>query len=231
MTFLSHRRDVAGQLLVCALACLLALLFLTQAPPTQARAAGFGYATQAKLLNQLGLYRGVSVDEFVPDLGASLNRQTGVVMLLRMFGLEAAAEAIDDPHPILARFGDAAAIAPWAAKAVAYGVENGLIVGLSDGIFGPQVALNGKAYCTLILRQLGYTPNYENAAAELADCGGLTVRQAVEFTSKAMTRDDLVGISYGALAARYADGPRVIDRLVELGVLTPEQVERSYIAP
>jgi hypothetical protein len=209
------------------LVCFLAAIVLTQCMPQTAIAAGFMYHAEAQVLNDLGLYRGISLEKFVPDLGSPLSRQTGVVMLLRIFGLEAAAEEISDPYPVLARFGDAAAIAPWAAKAVAYGVKNGLIIGSTDGTFGPQAALNAKAYCTMILRQLGFTPNYDNAPAELADRGGLSATQAVTLTSKAMLRDDLAGISYGALSARYRDGTVVIDHLVELGVLTREQVDRT----
>ncbi|MBU7007212.1 hypothetical protein [Phosphitispora fastidiosa] len=47
------------------------------------------YGSEAQTLNDLGLYNGVSTTTFDPDLGSALNRETGVVMLLRIFGLEA----------------------------------------------------------------------------------------------------------------------------------------------
>jgi hypothetical protein len=207
------------------LTSLLILLLLMQAPGTAS--AAFRYSAEAHVLYDLGLYRGISLETFVPDLGSPLNRETAVVMLLRTFGLEAAAEQVANPYAILSRFADGNKVSPWAAKAVAYGVEKGLIVGLPDGWFGPQIAINAKAYCTLILRQLGFTPDYDNAPAELAGRGGLTPMEAVMFASKGLIRDDLVGISYGTLSALYADGTRVIDRLVERGVLTKARVERA----
>lgn len=223
---MTHRATPRYSWVRMILTSLLILLLLMRLPGT-AFSAGFRYSAEAHVLYDLGLYRGISLDRFEPDLGSPLNRETAVVMLLRIFGLEAAAEEIVKPYAILSRFADGAKVSPWAAKAVAYGVEKGLIVGLPDGWFGPQIAINAKAYCTLILRQLGLTPNYDNAPAELAGRGGLTAMEAVMFQSKGLIRDDLVGMSYGALRALYADGTRVIDNLVERGVLTRARVERA----
>jgi hypothetical protein len=194
---------------------ILVLLVLLMTPSGAFAAGSFSYEAEAQVLNDLGLYKGISETEFNPDLGSALNRETGVVMLLRIFGLQDEAEAITDADATLAKFSDVATISSWAKNAVAYAVKNGLVKGMTDSTFGPKAALNGKAYSTLILRQLGYTPDYANAPAELADKGGLSVSEAVKFTEKSLIKDDLIGISYGALKAEYSDGPTVIEKLVE----------------
>lgn len=213
---------------------LIVLLLIAVSAPVMA-SASYSYETQAQTLNSLGLYDGISDTSFDPDLGTALNRETGVIMLLKLFGLDAEAEAMTDAETdaALANFSDADSIASLAKSSVAYAVKNGLVNGLPDGTFAPKANLNGKAYCTLILRQLGYTPDYNNAPAELADKGGLTPAQATLFSGKALIKDDLVGISFGALSAKEQDGGTVIDTLVaadvadeavavDAGLLVPE---------
>ena len=200
--------------------------------PAFAAAPAYSYSAEAQVLNDLGLYKGISDTSFDPDLGTALDRETGVVMLLRIFGLEDQALAISDASSVLAKFSDASSIAAWAKNDVAYAVQNGLVLGLPDGTFGPAVALNGKAYATLIMRQLGFTPDYANAPAELAEKGGLNPTEAVKFTDKNLVKDDLVGISYGALKATDKDGKKVIDSLVESGVVAEAAAtDAGLVAP
>ncbi|MDD4390467.1 MAG: S-layer homology domain-containing protein, partial [Eubacteriales bacterium] len=182
-------------------------------------AEDFNYTAEAQKLNDLGLYKGVSTTTFDPDLGTVLNRETGVVMLLRIFGLASEIETITDADVTLAKFSDAAKIPSWAKNAVAYAVKNGLVQGYPDGTFGPKSALNAEAYCTLILRQLGYTPDYNNAPSELADKGGLTSEKATKFAGKKLIKDDLVGISFSALSAADKNGKKLIEHLVEKKVV------------
>jgi len=187
----------------------------------------FSYEAEAQTLNDLGLYNGISETTFDPDLGAALNRETGVVMLLRIFGLEEEASALTNAETdaILAQYSDADSIASWAKTYVAYAVANGLVRGLPDGTFAPQANLVGKAYCTLILRQLGYEPNYDSAAAELVDVGGLTTTQAIVFSGKALIKDDLVGISFGSLSAVDSDGSTVIEQLLADNIVDERAAE------
>lgn len=188
------------------------------------------YSDEAQKLYDLGLYKGISTEVFNPDLGSTLNRETGVVMLLRIVGLEKAALDMSaaDVTEALSKFKDAKDISPWAKNQVAYGVKNGLIVGTTETTFGPKASLDSKAYCTLILRQLGYTveagAQYDAAAATLQEKGGLTAEQAADYANKSpLIKDDLVGISYGALKAVDKDGKALFDKLIEAGVFTAEQ--------
>ena len=198
------------------LAAALAVVFVL---PVMAADATYTYTAEAQKLHDLGLYNGISSTSFDPDLGTALDRQTGVVMLLRLFGKDAEANAMSDAvaDAVLSKFSDAGSIAGWAKKSVAYAVVNGLVGGLPDGTFGPTLNMNGKMYATLIMRQLGYTPDYSNAPAELADKGGLTSDQAKVLSDKALNKDDLVGISYSSLSAVDAQGNKVIENLIAAG--------------
>ena len=160
---------------------------------------GFNYRAEAQKLNDLGLYNGISATTYNPDLSALLDRETGVVMLLRIFGLESEAEAITDANAILAKFSDASKISGWAKKAVAYAVKKGLVRGNTDGTFGPKATMKAEAYGTLILRQLGYNPDYGNALSELVDKGILPAEDAAKFAGKQLRKDDVVGLSFGCL--------------------------------
>ena len=133
----------------------------------------YTYEGEAASLNVLGLYKGINESYFDPDLGSNLDRQTGVVMLLRMFGQEDEAKSLtyERANSILSKFRDAGSIADWSKKQVAYAVERGYVKGYSDdSTFRPVTALNGKAYCSLILQQLGYNGDfqYDRAATKLS---------------------------------------------------------------
>lgn len=188
----------------------------------------FSNAAEAKVLNDLGLYKGTSPTEFKPDLGGSLDRQTGVVMLLRLFGQETAALQLSDAETetALAGFKDAGTIPSWAKKYVAYAVQNQLAKGLPDGTFAPKAPLNGKAYSTLILRQLGYSDdfNYNDAATFLSSKGGLTAAQSAAVNSNApLIRNDLIGMSFGALQAKPKNtDSTVLQALIASGIISKD---------
>ncbi|WP_265447800.1 Ig-like domain-containing protein [Acetivibrio straminisolvens] len=192
-------------------------------------ADSFSYEKEAEELYKLGLYKGTSETEYVPNLEGKLDRQTGVVMLLRLFGQED--EALEIPMEeaaatLAAKFSDAADIADWAQRQVAYAVEKGYVKGYPDGTFGPNADLNGLAFCSLILQQLGYDGDfvYDEAAYKLQQFGGLTEEQAKIFNSKeGINRDSMVGIAYSALQAVYKEtGKTVIEVLVENGNVDKE---------
>lgn len=186
---------------------------------------GFRYESKAQTLNDLGLYHGISKDGFDPDLGSALNRETGIVMLIRLFGLEKEASSITNADEILSKFSDASEISAWAKNVVACAVQKGLVVGYPNGAIGAKQPLNGKAYCSLILRQLGYTPNYHQAPSDLAAKGGILPEAALLYTNKDLIKDDLVGISYGCLKTDDIRGKSVLENLVALGVVDNTRVE------
>nr|MBP7176504.1 S-layer homology domain-containing protein [Thermoclostridium sp.] len=160
------------------------------------------YENEAGQLNKAGLYNGISKEKFDPDLRSALDRQTGVIMLLRMFGQEDEALLLSDAdaNAKLAKFTDGGTVAAWAKKQVAYAVDKGLVKGIEikgKFYFQPSAPLVGKAYALLILQQLGYSGdfNYNESLTELANGGGLTAIQAVSF-DKALIKDEVVGMTY-----------------------------------
>ena len=184
--------------------------------------SSFKYEEEAKDMYDLGLFLGESETEYVPNLGELLSRETGAVMLLRIFAQEDEALEMseEDADAKLADFKDGATVANWAKKQVAYATEKGYIKGYPDGPFAPKEALNGKAYCSLVLQLLGYDGdfNYHTAATSLSEVGGLTSAEAAIFNSNdPINRDSLVGISYGALKANFKDSEEtLIQKLVRL---------------
>ncbi|WP_010681369.1 Ig-like domain-containing protein [Acetivibrio cellulolyticus] len=199
-------------------------------------AATYSYEKEANELNTIGLYKGIDEKVFNPDLGASLDRQTGVVMLLRIFGQEdeALKLSMEQADTMLAKFKDAGTIAEFAKRQVAFAVEKGIVKGYAaDSTFRPAAALNGKAYSSLILQQLGYDGDfdYKTAATKLSEIGGLTATQASAYNSDAgIIKDDLVGISYGTLEAKFkADGVKLIKSLITSGDVKVDDLKKTEI--
>ena len=67
-------------------AFLLIYCTLIAAVPQSMAETPYTYEPEAWLLHRLGLYTGTSAEVFIPDLGAKLDRQIGVALLLNFFG-------------------------------------------------------------------------------------------------------------------------------------------------
>lgn len=175
---------------------------LVLGPVFQFPAGAFMYEQEARELHDLGLLNGTETPIFNPDLAAAVDRETGVVMILRLLDLEEAALAMpaEQVETILSRFSDASEISSWARSSVAYAVANGLVAGLPNKTFGPHLPLTGNAYCTLILRQLGFQPDYQLGAVQLGQMGVLTVEQMEGLGPQELNKDYLVGISFEVLS-------------------------------
>lgn len=215
-----------------AITALLAVAIVSSITVMPASASTFIYEKEANALYELDLYKGINESWFDPDLATALDRQTGVVMLLRMFGQEEEAKKLtkEKANSILSKFRDSGSIADWSRKQVAYAVDKGFVKGYSeDSTFRPSTGLNGKAYCSLILQQLGYDGDfqYDKAASKLSEIGGLTSIQGNLFNSNAtLIKDSLVGISYGALKAKYkSNGEKLIKVLIDKGVVSAQKAK------
>lgn len=165
-------------------------------------AASYVYEDEAQTLYDLDLYAGTSTSSFVPDLGASLTRAQGAVLVLKMFNLLDEAYKVDAATvaETLAAFKDAKSIPTWADEAVAYAVTKGIISGRTNGNFDPSGKLKAKDFAMMVLKKLGYESAYATAADKLAEVGGLTIDN-----EKDLLRDDVVGMIYNTLDVSYAD--------------------------
>jgi hypothetical protein len=225
------------------LAVALTIAMMTLAIAPVAVFANSEYSDEAQSLYELGLYKGLSENEFVPDLDSTLDRQTGAVMLLRMFGLEEEALLLsyDEARAILAqKFSDANEVAEWAVRQVAYATEQGVIAGFPGGTFGPTLLLTGRQYLALTLNMLGYDQELRDrgfdASGELFyEVSEITISQELSFDQpNAIQKSVLVGISFEALKSNLADGSGTLaEKLVREGVLAPEAAQSAgvYVAP
>jgi hypothetical protein len=184
----------------------------------------------AKMLYDLGLYKGLSDIEYQPDLQSTLNRQTGATMVLRLFGREADALEMDEAEArqiLSEKFTDADEIATWAVRQVAYAVQYGVISGFPDKTFQPKGLLSGRQYCTLVLKLLEYQDfTFEQAGQKFAEVAGLTPDEQTTFDANgAIKKEVLVSISTKALDAK-ADGASttLLEELVTIGSLNAEVV-------
>jgi len=219
------------------LAVLLALTMVLSIMVVPAFAAeSLEYEDEAKVLYDLGLFKGKSATEFVPDLESRLERQDGVALVLRLFNLDTEAEKMSESEAkalLAEKFTDADEIAAWAVKYVAYAVKNEIVNGRPDGKFAPKDPLLGKEYAKMILAQLGqYDPNnFQTACADLAAISNLSSAEAIKFNDKILIRDDVVGISFASLAGEYADGSTVIAKLAAANAeLKAKAIELGLIA-
>jgi len=108
------------------------LLVTSFALPVRAKAGiRYRHETEAWILNRLGLFAGASVNSFFPDLGAQMDRQIGITLLLNFFGKRSEVEKLsaNETDKILNTFIDEHKISFWARPYLAYAVKNGSVVG------------------------------------------------------------------------------------------------------
>lgn len=171
------------------------------------------YEDEAKVLYDLGLFKGTSTTSYVPNLEARLERQEGAILVLRLFGLEDEANKLTEAEAkaiLENKFSDASAIGAWAVKGVAYAVQRGIIDGRPDGKFAPKDPLLGKEYSKMILAELGQPYDFQTSSADLAAISNLSAAEAIKFNDKILIRDDVVGISFATLSATYVNGKTVL---------------------
>ena len=184
----------------------------------------------ADTLYTLGLVNGVTSGGYA--LEAPATRAQAAVLLVRLAGAEEAAQSASGARA----FSDVPA---WAAPAVRYGSQMGWILGAGGTSFAPDQAITANAWCTFLLRMLGYS----DESGDFAVSSAALFAQRIGLTSQAysgtLTRGELFEIAAGALSFPYRDGSgTIIARLVEngscsqaaanaLGLLTPELTARQ----
>ncbi|MBE6724966.1 MAG: S-layer homology domain-containing protein [Ruminococcaceae bacterium] len=126
---------------------LLAIAMLFCFLPTAVNARYIGVEeSQAQALKSLGLFKGVSDNNF--DLERPATRVEAIVMLIRLIGYEEEALAVHRWHP----FTD---VPNWADDYIGFAYNEGLANGISDTEFGTGT-VSSAMYLTFALRALGY---------------------------------------------------------------------------
>ena len=166
----------------------------------------------ARDLQSLDLFRGVAPSNL--ELDRAPTRAEALVMLIRLLGVEEAAQASSYDHP----FTDADM---WARNYIGFAYEHGLTTGTTATTFSPNAAASAQMYVTFALRALGF----DDAA------GDFTFANALDFGMQnfiwdplledgTFTRGHMVAVSYLTLGAPMANEPFwLIDVLVAEGAV------------
>ena len=101
----------------------------------------------ADALNQLGLFLGTGTSYALDD---NLTREQGIVLLVRMLGMERKAMSGSWKHP----FPD---VPEWVSPYVGFAYEEGLTNGISATEFGGGLVMTDQMFLTLCLRAIGYS--------------------------------------------------------------------------
>lgn len=162
---------------------------------TTASAASMDESTaHADTLVALNLFKGTS-DGYALDGQAS--RIQGLVMTLRLLGLEDEALAYEKPCP----FTD---VPTWAQCYAAYAYDNGLTKGSGVNTFSPDADLAARDYITFLLRGLGYDDaagdfSWSTAIEFAAQLGMIDTASVTTLNGKTLQRAGMVDLSYTAL--------------------------------
>lgn len=206
-------------------AVLCALALLVSAVPAASALEGES-SRAADTLAALNIVRGDYA------LNAPATRAHAAVLLVRLAGAGSKAAPITSRSPYYA--------APaYARSSIAYAAGQGWITSLSAQSYRPDAPVTADAWCSMLLRMLGYSDkagdfNPSGAAAFARRIGLLT-----QSLSGPLTRGQLFQSMRDALSFSYKDGSATVaERLVEqgavsratanaLGLLTPELTARQ----
>ncbi|MCC8089944.1 MAG: trypsin-like peptidase domain-containing protein [Oscillospiraceae bacterium] len=209
----NHAKKLLSVLLLAAL-----LGSLMVAPVS---AANVSAAEAISTLETLDLVEGDG-DGFSPERSAT--RAEAVVMLLRLLGLESAAESAALKSP----FTDGG----WADCYLAYAYQNGLVRGASATWFNSSGSITASEYLTMVLRALDYTEGTDftfTGCVAFAEEIGLT--HAEYSGSETLLREDLALISYTALTLKpKGSSRRLIEQLYLDGVVTADALASTRLA-
>jgi len=213
------RKRIPAFLLACAL-----VMSLLTAPAAASGSSAESTAHADKLVS-LHLFRGTSGGY---NLDAAPTRLQGLIMLIRLLGLEDEALACADPNP----FTD---VTGTGDRYAAYAYANGLTKGTSETTFTPSRTLSAKNYTTFLLRALGYDDGAGDFAAGqalpfAAAAGLMTPEAGSALDSISMNRGDLVDLSFAALTCKMKGGAQTLaEKLRDDGVFTAAEGEAAGV--
>ena len=176
------------------------------------------YQKEADALNQLGLFRGTDNGY---QLEKTFTRAEGAAMLVRLLGTEE--EALRAVHDTCA-FEDVKE--HWSKPYVLYCFEHNITKGTGKDTYSPDDKMSGEEFISLVLRSLGY----ENVNPDNADIAAskfcLAESQKIkEILTGEFVRDKMVFVAYQALLVKDTEGTALIDRLIEMNVISKKEAQ------
>ena len=144
------------------------------------------YTAEAESLQSEGLLRG---NEKGLDLLKPLTRIEATAMLVRAMGYE------NIPTSDTSYFADIQSD-NWGAKYANIAKDKGIAAGVGDGMFAPDEMITASQFATLILRNMGESPDWQTAINTFVERGLITSEQAEKMDL--FTRGDMAKIIYEA---------------------------------
>lgn len=184
------------------------------------------YGSMAAALDEMGLFRGAGARTGY-NLEAGASRAEGLVMFLRVLGLEDEALAYQGGCP----FADVPA-SHWAERYVAYAQARGLTTGTGPDRFSPDEAITCQQYGTFLLRALNYREKtdfrYDTALTDLANLGLFSDAEISSLSAGRFRRYQMVYLSYRALfGADQESGRLLMNRLTYDGSVDTAALARG----
>ncbi len=199
-----------------AISLLLSLCLAAALLACPAGAASTQQQNRADALNSLHLFLGTGTAKGY-DLDSNLNRNQGVILLVRILGKEQETENGGFTHP----FTDVPA---GAAGAVAYAYSNHIVNGYTATAFGGSDTMSDTQFLALVLRALGYTDKGD--APDFAYAESRTFAQQLGLVTSAehdaaFTRGDVVEVVWNALNTKLKGQEKTLaQQMMEQGVFT-----------
>jgi len=175
------------------------------------------YYDMGKTLYDLGLFSGVSANEYSPNLEGDMNRQEAMKMIVSALGWEPAAE---EENPFVD-------VSDWAKPYVARAYKEGIALGTvpEQSIFGAKDSVSKIQLLTFYLRALGYESTYAYDNAErLGEITGIS--ENLSGKKENLKRYDLVAVTYDTLMATKEDKAlTIIEELALEGVVEEDKAK------
>jgi len=189
------------------------------------------YVEAAEVLAALGVIEGMPDGSFDPN--GTLTRAQAATIIVRLLKAEDLAKASE------ATFTDVAAN-HWAADAIGYCAEQGIIDGYGDGTYGPSDALKGYQWAKMLLVAAGYDADeyeltgtaWQINTAKLANKVGLFAGNLKGDKTVAATREE--ACLYALNAATLGTTTRyyyVVDKGTTLATMTEDDIHGTYTNP
>ncbi len=194
-----------------AISLLLSLCLAAALLACPAGAASTQQQNRADALNSLHLFLGTGTAKGY-DLDSNLNRNQGVILLVRILGKEQEAENGGFTHP----FTDVPA---GAAGAVAYAYSNHIVNGYTATAFGGSDTMSDTQFLALGYTDKGDAPDFTYAESRtFAQQLGLVTSAEHD---AAFTRGDVVEVVWNALNAKLKGQEKTLaQQMMEQGVFT-----------
>lgn len=170
----------------------------------------------AEQLSKIGVFVGTGSGF---DLDREPTRLEGLIMLIRLLGVEKEAIAMSNAS---IPFTD---VPDWGRGYVAYAYSNGLTNGVGNNLFGTNQLMTSNSYMTFVLRALKYDDKagdftWEKANDFALKIGLLSESLYFDIQSKVFLRDHVAKISYDTLQTNLnKTNTSLLSTLVEKGVI------------